>query len=80
MKKQDRKIIHKAIDGEATKEETRILQRNMESDPDIRRTYEQLKALEEGTKKVGEAIQPPQDFSKKVIGKIRDTERRVRKP
>lgn len=78
MKKQDRKIIHKAIDGEATKEETRILQKNMESDPDIRRTYEQLKALEDSSKKVGEPIQPPQDFSKKVIGKIRDTERRMR--
>ncbi|MBI2901947.1 MAG: hypothetical protein HYY17_17335 [Planctomycetes bacterium] len=71
MKPVDRKIIHKSLDGEATKEETKILKRKLESDPEIRRQYEELKSIEETTV-IMPPIQVPADFTKKVLGKIKD--------
>jgi anti-sigma factor RsiW len=78
MKQSDRKIIHKAIDGEANRDETKILKRTLETDPQMRREYEQLKAVDEGSKEVVRPIEVPDNFKEKVIGKIRDTAHRKR--
>lgn len=73
MKKSERKILHKSLDGELNKKETRILKRSLDTDPEVKQTYEQLKAIEKGSKEAVQPIQVPPDFTQKVIGKIRDT-------
>ncbi len=73
MKKNERKIIHKSLDGELNKKETRILKRPLDTDPEVKQTYEQLKAIKEGLKETVKPIQVPPAFTQKVIGKIRDT-------
>ena len=46
MKKDDKKLIHKALDGEANQSETKRLQQKMESDGRMRSEFEQLKKVE----------------------------------
>ena len=78
MKKNEREFIHKSLDGELNKDETRILRRRLQDDPEVRRTYEELKAIEESSRQVVRPIEVPPDFTEKVIGKIRDTQCRRR--
>ena len=78
MKKNERKIIHKSLDGELNKEETREFHFSLKNDPEVRRAWEQLKALEERSKQALQPLPPPENFTEKVIGKIRDTDRRKR--
>ncbi|GEM_PF-2754796 len=71
-----RKIIHKSLDGEATKDETQILKQSLQSDPAVRREYEQLKKVSEDSTVILPPLKVPADFKEKVMGKIRDTSRR----
>lgn len=74
MKKDDKKLIHKALDGEANQSETKRLQAKLESDGRMRSEFEQLKRVVKDTTKI--RIDVPQDFTKKVL----DETRRMRKP
>ena len=80
MKSDQRKIIHKSLDGEATREETKILKRSLETDPAVRRDYEALKKVSEDSTVILPPLKAPADFTDKVIGKIRDTARRQKSP
>ncbi len=65
MKKDEKKLIHKAIDGEITKSETRRLHRKLETDGKARSEFEQLKQIVKDTDRL--RIDVPQDFTKKVL-------------
>jgi len=74
MKKDDKKLIHKALDGEANQSETKRLQAKLESDGRMRSEFEQLKQVVKDTTRI--RIDVPQDFTKKVL----DETKRMRKP
>ncbi len=64
-KKDEKKLLHRAIDGEATQSETRRLQRRLETDGKARAEFEQLKQVVKDTEKI--RIDVPPDFTKKVL-------------
>lgn len=74
MKKDDKKLIHKALDGEANRSETKRLQEKLESDGRMRSEFEQLKKVVKDTTKI--RIDVPPDFTKNVLNETR----RMRKP
>lgn len=80
MTKDPRKIIHKSLDGEATREETKILKKKLESDPAVRRDYEELKKVSEDSTVILPPLPVPADFKEKVMGKIQDPARRKKSP
>ena len=74
MKKDDKKLIHKALDGEANQSETKRLNQKLETDGRMRSEFEQLKRVVKDTTRI--RIDVPQDFTKKVL----DETKRMRKP
>jgi len=74
MKKDDKKLIHKALDGEASQSETKRLNQKLESDGRMRSEFEQLKKVVKDTTKI--RIDVPPDFTKNVL----DETKRIRKP
>lgn len=74
MKKDDKKLIHKALDGEANKSETKRLNERLESDGRVRSEFEQLKQVVKDTTKI--RIDVPPDFTKNVMSETK----RLRKP
>ena len=71
MKKHDKKLIHKALDGEANQTETKRLHAKLESDGRMRSEFELLKKVVKDTTKI--RIDVPQNFTEKVL---RETQRR----
>ena len=71
MKKHDKKLIHKALDGEANQTETKRLHAKLESDGRMRSEFELLKKVVKDTTKI--RIEVPQNFTEKVL---RETQRR----
>jgi anti-sigma factor RsiW len=74
MKKDDKKLIHKALDGEVNQSETKRLRAKLEADGRMRSEFEQLKKVVKDTTKI--RIEVPQDFTQKVL----DETRRMKKP
>ena len=74
MKKDDKKLIHKALDGEASQSETKRLNAKLESDGRMRSEFEQLKRVVKDTTKI--RIDVPADFTKNVMNETK----RIRKP
>ena len=74
MKKDDKKLIHKALDGEASQSETKRLQEKLASDGRVRSEFEQLKKVVKDKTKI--RIDVPADFTKNVM----DETKRIRKP
>lgn len=73
MKKDDKKLIHKAIDGEASQSETKRLQAKLEADGRIRSEFEQLKRVMKDTTRI--RVEVPPDFKAKVL---KETSRRMK--
>lgn len=73
MKKDDKKLIHKALDGEANQSETKKLQQKLETDGRMRSEFEQLKKVVKDTTRI--RIDVPQDFTRKVLD---ETKRRTK--
>lgn len=71
MKKHDKKLIHRALDGEASQSETKRLKAKLEADGRMRSEFELLKKVVKDTTKI--RIDVPQDFTQKVL---RETQRR----
>jgi anti-sigma factor RsiW len=71
MKKHDKKLIHKALDGEANQTETKRLHAKLESDGRMRSEFELLKKVVKDTTRI--RIEVPQNFTEKVL---RETRRR----
>ena len=74
MKKDDKKLIHKALDGEANQSETKRLNERLENDGRVRSEFEQLKRVVKDTTKI--RIEVPPDFTKNVMNETT----RMRKP
>ena len=73
MKKDDKKLIHKALDGEASQSETKRLQAKLEADGRIRSEFEQLKKVMKDTTRI--RVDVPADFKDKVLN---ETSRRMK--
>lgn len=71
MKKHDKKLIHKALDGEASQSETKRLHAKLEADGRMRSEFELLKKVVNDTTKI--RIEVPKDFTQNVL---RETQRR----
>jgi len=69
-RKKDSTIIHKVLDGEATKSETRILKKKLKEDPTVKAEYESLKHVTEMTHKIPEPTSSA-EFRKKVLKKLK---------
>jgi hypothetical protein len=74
MKKDEKKLIHRALDGDITQSETKILKRKLDADGQARSEFEQLKQVVKGTEKI--RIEVPKDFTQKVLSETT----RLRKP
>ena len=64
-KKQHSRLIHRALDGEATPSETQILRRKLQTDLKARSEFEMLKKIVKETRKV--RMDVPLDFTQKVL-------------
>lgn len=74
MKKEEKKILHRALDGEVTRSETRLLKRKLETDGQARAEFEQLKKVVRDTERL--RVDVPADFTRKVLKGVEG----VRKP
>ena len=68
-KKEEKKLLHRALDGEMTKSETRKFERKILSDVGARQEFEQLKKVVKDTEKV--RIDVPPDFTRRVLNETR---------
>ena len=73
MKKDDKKLIHKALDGETSQSETKRLNAKLEADGRMRSEFELLKKVMKDTTKI--RIEVPKDFTQNVL---RETARRTK--
>jgi anti-sigma factor RsiW len=71
VKKHDKKLIHKALDGEANQTETKKLHAKLESDGRMRSEFELLKKVVKDTTRI--RIDVPRNFTENVL---RETQRR----
>lgn len=71
MKKDDKKLIHKALDGETNQSETKRLKAKLENDGRMRSEFELLKKVVKDTTRI--RIEVPTDFKQKVL---KETQRR----
>ena len=68
-KKEEKKLIHRALDGEMTKSETRKFERKIQTDAGARHEFEQLKKVVKDTEKL--RIDVPPDFTRRVLDETR---------
>lgn len=78
MKKDEKKILHRALDGEVTKSETKRFKRKLQTDLKAREEYEQLKQVVQASGSV--QVEVPADFTKKVMKGVHETTRIHRPP
>ena len=71
VKKKDSAIIHKVLDGEASKSETKMLKMKLKEDPEVKAEFESLKVVTEASKKIEDPASSP-DFRKKVLKKLHE--------
>lgn len=69
MRKRERKLIHRALDGEASESETRRLQRTLKADQAARAEYEQLRQVVRETRRMG-ALPPSGDFTRRLLERV----------
>ena len=62
-----RRDLHRAVDGELSKKETR----RIESDPRTKAELDRLKAVAHTPREVVEPMEPPAGFKQKVLDEIR---------
>lgn len=62
-----RKDLHRAVDGELPKRETR----RIEADPRAREELERLKAIAQTPREVVRPVLPPTGFRKRVLDELR---------
>ena len=68
-KKEEKKLIHRALDGEMTKSETKRFERKIQSEPETRQQFEQLKKVVKDTERI--RIEVPPDFTRRVLDQTR---------
>ncbi len=76
MRKDEKKILHRALDGEVSRTETRFLRRRLEADERVRAEFEGLKKVVKDSG--GLRIGVPPGFTRKVMKGVEETPRRIR--
>jgi anti-sigma factor RsiW len=76
MKKSEKRILHKALDGEVSRSETRFLQKKIETDIHVRAEFEELKKVVKDSE--GVRMEVPPGFTRKVMKGVEETTRRRR--
>lgn len=76
-KKDEKKILHKALDGEANKSETKRFKRKLQTDLKVREEYEQLRQVVQASGSV--QVDVPANFTEKVMKGVHDTTKLLRK-
>lgn len=66
-----KEALHRAVDGELTKVETRKLKAALKTDPDTRAEFNSLKAVAEASEEVVKPVKPPKGFRRKVLKGIK---------
>ncbi len=69
MKRNEKKLLHKALDGEASKAETRSLEKQLSADDRMKQEFDQLKQVVKETTRI--RIPVPRDFTRKVLGETK---------
>ncbi|MFN3484154.1 MAG: anti-sigma factor family protein [Planctomycetota bacterium] len=69
MRKDDKKLLHRALDGEVSRSETRRLRRALQQDGRARAEFEQLRKVVKDTERI--KILPPEDFTRRVLEETR---------
>ena len=77
MKKRSTKMMHRAIDGETSASETRILRRQLQVDEHARSAFQQLEQVVKETTRI--RIQVPVDFRTKVMRGVEEETKRLRR-
>ena len=62
-----RRDVHRAVDGELSKRDTRRL----EADPQAKAELDGLKALADAARNAVRPVEPPSGFKKKVLDELR---------
>lgn len=75
--KKEKRILHKALDGESSRTETRILRRKIETDVRIRAEFEELRKVVKDSE--GVRMEVPPGFTRKVMKGVEETTRRMRR-
>jgi anti-sigma factor RsiW len=75
--KKEKKILHKVLDGESSRSETRLLHKKIETDARVRTEFEELKKVVKDSE--GVRIEVPPDFTLKVMKGVEETTRRMRR-
>ena len=70
-KKNDREKMNQALDGEMSESETKVFRRKLEKNPEMNNEYRQLRTIEEESIKAITPIEVSEDFSTRIIGKIK---------
>jgi anti-sigma factor RsiW len=68
-RKDEKKLLHRALDGEMTKSETRKFERKIQTDAGARQEFEQLKKVVKDTEKL--TLPVPPDFTRRVLDETR---------
>ncbi|MHC4606584.1 MAG: hypothetical protein ACYTAF_06570 [Planctomycetota bacterium] len=69
-KKQQRRIIHREIDGELGRAEKRALRKRVRKDAKAREEYDKLKIVSDTTRRMRK-VSAPRGFSGRVVREIR---------
>lgn len=78
MKKRHKKLIHRALDGEANHSETRMLRRALKEDVQTHQEYHKLRKVVQGTGDL--RMDVPPDFTKKVMRDLHGRPPRLGRP
>ena len=78
MKKRHKKLIHRALDGEANRSETRMLRRALKEDIQTHQEYQKLRNVVKGTEQM--RMDVPPDFTKKVMRDLQGRQPRQGRP
>ncbi len=73
MKKGEKRILHRALDGEVSRSETRFLRRKLQTDRRIRAEFEGLKKVVKDSEAV--RMEVPPDFTRKVLKGVEEIPR-----
>ncbi len=68
---EEKKEINKALDGEMSEHETKLFRRKLKEDPKMNNEYQQLRTIEEESIKAITPIEVSEDFSTRILGKIK---------
>ena len=78
MKKRHKKLIHRALDGEANRSETRMLRRVLKEDVQTHQEYHKLRRVVQDTGQM--RMDVPPGFTKKVMRDVQGRQPRAGRP